>query len=315
MKSGKETKGSPKTEKKVSIWKLGGLSGRELARLLWREIYAGSLLIHAAALAFYFLFALFPLLLFLTTMLGFFAESAELQSKLLGFLSRILPGSASALIRETVNEIIRNADSAKLWLALVSALWLASSGTAALGESLNAMYGVSESRPFWRVRLTAIVLTCGLVVLIVTALVLILYGGEIGGGIAAYFDQGSRFTTVWSVVQILVVLAFVLFAFALIYYFTPDLTDQKWYWITPGSVSGVVLWLFVSYLFRVYLRQFNTYSLTYGSLGAVIILMLWFYLTGVAILLGGKINAEIENAAARAGAPDAKKRGQKSAED
>jgi len=291
------------------------LSWRTLGRRVWEEIYAGGLLTHAAALAFYFLFALFPLLLFLMTLLGFFAETGtELRSNLLGFLSRVAPPSASALIYTTVEEIAAGADGWRLWLGLVSALWFASLGIAALSDSLNAMYGVRESRPFWRVRLSAVGLTAALVVLILSALLLMLYGGEIGAGIAGYFNQGTLFTTVWTIAQVPLALAFVLFAFALIYYFAPDLYEQKWYWITPGAFIGVVLWLIVSTLLRVYLRHFDSYSLTYGSLGAVIVLMLWFYLTGVAILIGGKINAEIENAAARAGVPEAKQRGEKSAE-
>jgi membrane protein len=300
---------------RFSIWKLGGLSFRELARLLWHEFYEGKLLLYAAALSFYFLLALFPLLLFIVTLLGFFAESgAEMQAVMLALLSRLLPASASLLVRETVNEIVVNADRVQLWLGLASALWFASSGVAALSEALNAIYGVSESRPFWRVRLLAITMTVALVVLILTALVLMLYGGEIGAVVAGHFERGELFTTLWAIAQVPFVLAFVLLAFALIYYFAPDLYDQKWYWITPGSVTGVAMWLLVSYLFRLYLRQFNSYTLTYGSLGAVIILMLWFYLTGVAILAGGKINAEIENAAARAGIPEAKRSGEKSAE-
>ena len=300
---------------RVSAWRLGGLSWQTLGRRVWKEIYAGSLLTHAAALAFYFLFALFPLLLFLVTLLGFFAETGtELRSNLLGFLSRVAPPSAFALVYATVDEIAAGADGWRLWLGLVSALWFASLGIAALSDSLNAMYGVRESRPFWRVRLSAVGMTAALVVLILSALLLMLYGGEIGAGIAGYFNQGTLFTTVWTIAQVPLALAFVLFAFALIYYFAPDLYEQKWYWITPGAFIGVVLWLIVSTLLRVYLRHFDSYSLTYGSLGAVIVLMLWFYLTGVAILLGGKINAEIENAAARAGVLEAKQRGEKSAE-
>jgi membrane protein len=164
------------------------------------------------------------------------------------------------------------------------------------------------------VRLSAVGLTAALVVLIVSALLLMVYGGEIGEGIAGYFNQGTRFTILWTLAQVPLALVFVLAAFALIYYFAPDLYDQKWYWITPGSVAGVLLWLLVSSVLRFYLRHFDSYSLTYGSLGAVIILMLWFYLTGVAILLGGKINAEIENAAAQAGIPEAKQYGEKTAE-
>lgn len=304
------------TPAQISIWRLGGLSWRTLGRRVWNELYAGTLLTHAAALAFYFFFAIFPLLLFLITLLGFFAEAGtELRSNLLGYLKRLVPPSGFALIYQTVDEIAVNADGAHLWLGLVSALWFASLGIAALSESLNAMYGVRESRAWWRVRLSAVGLTIALVILIMSALLMMLYGGEIAAGTADYFRQGTLLATVWTLVQVPLALIFVLFAFALIYYFAPDLYDQKWYWITPGALVGVVLWLVVSFTLRLYLRHFDSYSLTYGSLGAVIVLMLWFYLTGIAILLGGKINAEIEGAAAELGVPEAKQHGEKEAEE
>ena len=300
----------------ASVWKLGGMSLRVLGRRVWEEFYAGSLLTHAAALSFYFLLALFPLLLFLITILGFLTNSGnEMRTSLFAQLSRIAPPSASALVYATIDEVAREADGSKLSFGLITALWVASSGVAALGESLNAMYGVKESRPYWRTRLSSIGLTVALIVLIVSPLMLMLYGGEIGEAIANHFNQGSSFITVWSVLQVPIALAFVLFSFALIYYFAPNVYDQKWYWITPGSIAGVLLWLLVSLLFRVYLRHFDSYSLTYGSLGAVVVLSLWFYLTGTAILLGGKINAEIENAAAKAGMPEAKHHGEKEAQE
>ncbi len=301
---------------RASAWKLGGLSWRTLGQRVWYELYAGGLLTHAAALAFYFLLALFPLLLFLVTILGFLTDSGnEMRATLFAQLSRIAPPSASTLVYETVEEIAQSADSGRLSLGLITALWVASSGVAALSESLNAMYGVRESRPYWKARLSAVGLTIALIVLIVSALMLMLYGGEIGEAIANYFNQGSRFIVFWNVLQVPIALTFVLFSFALIYFFAPDLRDQKWYWITPGSIIGILLWLFASVLFRVYLRHFDSYNLTYGSLGAVIVLSLWFYLTGTAILLGGKINAEIENAAAEAGMPEAKHHGEKAAEE
>lgn len=300
----------------ASVWKLGGLSWRQLGRRVWLELYGGTMLTHAAALSFYFLLALFPLLLFLVAMLGYLADvGTALRAQLLINLSRIAPRSASTLIYTTIDEITRNADGSKLSFGLITALWVASSGVAAIGEALNAAYGVRESRPWWRVRLSAIGLTIALTVLIISALSLVFSGGAIGKSIANYFNQGNRFTVLWSFAQIPLILAFVLFAFALLYYFAPNLREQKWYWITPGSLAGVALWVLVSYLFRVYLQYFDRYSVTYGSLGALIILMLWFYLTGVAILIGGKANAEIENAAADAGMPGAKHHGEKIARD
>lgn len=297
---------------RASIWKLGNLSWRTLGKRVWSEIYEGSMLTHAAALSFYFLLALFPLMLFLITILGFFAESGtELRAQLLATLSRVVPYSASALIHTTVDEIGQNADGGKLSFGLLTALWIASSGIGAISEALNAMYGVKESRSWWKVRLASVGLTVALAVLIISALLLILYGGEFGEAATSYFNQSSRFTTFWLIAQVPVVLAFVLLTFAMIYYYAPNLYEQKWYWITPGSIIGIVLWLLVSFLFRIYLRYFDSYSVTYGALGAVIVLVLWFYLTGVAILIGGKINAEIENAAADAGVSGAKHHGEK----
>jgi membrane protein len=296
-----------------SVWHLGGLTWRRLGARVWAEVYEGDLFTRAAALSYYFLLALFPLLLFLTAALGYFAEGGtELRKNLLNYLASIAPRTASALVRSTVGEITENADGGKLSFGLLAALWFASYGMGAVGDTLNTAYGVRESRAWWRVRLVSLGLTVALALLIVSALALMFYGGEIGEGLAARLDLGDAFKAAWNVLQWPIVLAFVLFAFALIYYFAPDLKHQKWYWITPGSLAGVVLWLLVSFAFRVYLRYFDRYSVTYGSLGAVIVLLLWFYLTGAAILIGGKVNAEIEHTAARHGATDAKLPGEKS---
>ena len=297
----------------ASVWKLGGLKPRELARRVWSDIYEGDLLTRAAALSYYFLLALFPLLIFLTSMLGYFAEAgSELRRNMLYYLASIAPRTASQLVRATVEEITEAAGGGKLSFGLVAALWFASFGMGAVGDTLNSAYGVRESRPWWRVRLISLGLTTALAALIISALALVLYGGGIGEGLAGRYDLGDAFLSVWHVIQWPIVLAFVLFAFALIYYYAPDLRDQHWYWITPGSLVGVALWLLVSFAFRLYLSYFDRYSVTYGSLGAVIILLLWFYLTGAAILVGGKVNAVIEHAAARKGTPEAKLPGEKS---
>ena len=298
--------------KKVSIWRLGGMPPLELLRRVWHELYEGGLLSHAAALAFYFFFAIFPLLLIIATLMAYFGDiGGRLQASLLKFLSQIAPPSAFALVNTTLAEFKQAEIGLKFWLGLASALWLASLGIAALGESLNVMYGVKETRAWIRARLEAVALTAVLMTLIVFALLLILYGGEIGASTASYFERGPLFTMVWAIVQGPLATVFALLAFAMIYYFSPDLKEQKWYWITPGSLVGVALWIAVSLLFRVYLQHFDMYSRNYGSLGAVVVLLLWFYLSGAAILIGGKINAEIENAAAKRGAPDAKLRGEK----
>jgi membrane protein len=295
-----------------SVWKLGGLSWKELAKRVWSQIQEDDVFGRAAQLSYYFLLSLFPLLLFLTSLLGYFAESgSELRTSLMGYLGAIMPGSATQLVSTTVEEISRGASGGKLSFGILATLWAASNGMGAITEALNAAYNVKESRPWWRVRLISIALTISIAVLILSSLVLLLYGGHIGAAIAAKFGLSGAFTAVWRLVQWPIVLGFVTVAFELVYYFAPDLKDQKWHWVTPGAVVAVVLWLAVSFAFRAYLHYFNSYGATYGSLGAVIILMLWFYLTGAAILIGGEINSEIENAAAEHGDPEAKERGEK----
>lgn len=303
---------APVESETPSIWKLGGLKWKELAWRVWDELIFGHLLVYAAALAFYFLFALFPLLIFLVNLTGFFVgRGTEMRSSLLAYIRRLAPSSAFQLINELVDEIATGAGGGKLLLGLIAALWFGSLGVAALSESLNAMYGVRESRSWLRVRASGMGLTVVLLVLTLIALILLAYGREAGSDIAEFLGQGGLFALLWALLRVPVAVAFVLLAFAIVYYFAPDLKDQKWYWITPGSLLGVILWLSASTILSTYLRYADTYSVTYGSLGGVMVLMLWFYVTGASILLGGKVNSEIEHAAARAGVPGAKLHGER----
>jgi membrane protein len=275
---------------------LGGLTWKELLRETYRKTNDDDLLGRAAQLSYYFLLALFPLLLFLTTLLGYFAASRNLRRGLISYLGQVLPRDAVSLVSNTLNEITTNAGGGKLSFGLLAALWAASSGMTAISDSLNATYGIKETRPWWKVRLTAILLTMLLSVLVITALALILNGGDIGKGIANGFGLGAAFEITWKVLQYPIVVGFILLALSLLYYFAPDLKNERWHYITPGAAVGVALWLLVSLGFRLYLHFFNSYSKTYGSLGAVIILMLWFYFTGLAVLIGGEMNSVIRDA-------------------
>jgi membrane protein len=297
----------------ASLWGLGGLTWKDLGKRVWGEIQKDDVFGRSAQLAYYFLLALFPLLLFLTSVIGLVMGSGTgLRHSLFNYLSQVLPGDAFKLVDSTMSEVSAASGGGKVAFGIIAALWAASNGMGAITQSLNVAYDVEETRPWWRQRLTAVGLTVALSVLIITALVLVLYGGRIADQIAGGYGFGEVFVLTWKVLQWPIVLAFMLVSFALIYYLAPDLRDQKWTWVTPGSAVGVALWLLVSFAFRVYLNYFNSYSKTYGSLGAVIILMLWLYLTGAAILIGGEVNSEIENAAAKEGAPGAKEKGEKS---
>jgi membrane protein len=293
-------------------WRIRGWRWKTFGRHLWTKVNTDDVLNRAAILSFYFLLALFPLLLFLIALLGSFADAGtELRHNLLTYLRAIVPVSASDLINTTVDEISQKSSGGKLSFGLLTSLWFASSGMGAIIEGLNIAYDVKETSAWWKRTLLAIVLTIALAVLIITALALMFYGSRIAEGIANRYGLGAAFTSLWTVLQWLFVLVFVFLAFQLIYYFAPDLHEQQLRWLTPGAAVGVILWLLVSFLFGSYLNFYNTYSVVYGSLGAVIILLLWFYLTGVTILIGGEVNALIEQAAARAGDPEAKAAGEK----
>ncbi len=176
----------------------------------------------------------------------------------------------------------------------------------ALAQALNAAYDVAETRPWWKVRLISIALTVALSLLIISALVIVLYGGRFGVSAATLIHEGREFAFVWRILQWPIALAFVFVAFDMIYRFVPNVrfkregkrlprSDFRRRWFSPGVMIALILWLLVSLMFRLYLHFFNSYSATYGSLGALIILMLWFYLTGAAILFGGEINCEFED--------------------
>ncbi|MDX6575956.1 MAG: rane protein [Blastocatellia bacterium] len=296
----------------AAFWNSGKRNWQRLGRRVWRYIGKDKIFGRAAQLAYYFLLALFPLLLFLTSLIGVIIGSGTgLRHSLFNYLGKVLPGSASQLVSTTMFEVSSASGGGKISFGIIAALWAASNGMGAISESLNVAYHVEESRPWWKQRLTAVGLTIVLAFLIISALVLVLYGGKIADGLAASYGFGAVFTVGWKILQWPIVLVFLLLGFELIYYWAPDLGDQDWKWVTPGSVAALALWLLVSLGFRLYLHFFDSYSKTYGSMGAVIVLMLWFYLTGASILIGGEINSDLEDAAARKGAPEAKKKGEK----
>ena len=296
----------------ASLWKLGGLGWRELGKRVWKEIQEDEVFGRAAELSYYFLLALIPFLIFLTSTIGIVLGSGTgTRHAMFDYLARVMPPSAFQLIDSTIREVSASSGGGKLSFGILAALWAASNGLSAITTSLNTAYDLKETRPWWKQRLTAIGLTIVLSILIISALLLVVAGGRIAEWLASAYGLGPVFPMAWKIIQWPVVLGCIILAFALIYYFAPDIREQSWTWLTPGAAIGVALWLLVSIGFRVYLQFFDSYSATYGSLGAVIILMLWLYFTGTAVLIGGEINSEIENAAAKQGDPEAKEKGEK----
>ena len=295
----------PSTEQQLeSVWKLGGLTFRQLTRRVLHGINEDDLFGRASELAFNFLLALFPLLLFMLVLFGLFAShSAQLQSSLLSYFSHFLPLAAFQLLSEVTNELGRNANSGKftfdIVFDIVLALGFGSGGMSSMIFALNAAYRVPESRSWLRIRLIALGLTVAISIFLLAALLIMLAGGDVVDWIGVKLHLRSMVMILWKGLEFAAAVLFVILSFSIIYYCGPSLGKRHWYWWTPGSTFGTFLWLAASAGFRIYLRFLNTYPATYGSLEAVMILLVWLYVTGLAFLIGGEINAEIERASAR----------------
>jgi membrane protein len=285
-----------------SLWNLEGIPVRVIVKRTWRSLLDDNLVGRAAELGFFFIFALFPSLFSATSLLGLAARSAsKMYYSLLGYLSFVIPHDAMGTVLDTFNQTTATATSGKLTFALVAAIWSASVGFSAIQDSLNVVYKVKETRSYIAARLSAIGVTAILMVLFTFILASMLAGDFLAR--LAYLRIYNHFfavlgaITVRSFAGIVAVVLLSLF-FAVIYYFAPDVKRSNWHWITPGATIGIIGWLLASFGLRAYVHIFNNYSVTYGSLGAVIILLTWFYLTGLMLLLGAEINSEIEAAAA-----------------
>ena len=301
-----------RTKERHSPWKLGGLSVVELAKRVGRSMNDDDVFGRSAQLAYYFFLAVFPALIFVTALFGLFAgPGTKLHDSLLGYIGTAMPGAAYDLVRKTLGEASKTSGAGKLSFGLVATLWSATSGMTALEDTLNAVYNVRETRPIWKTYGLAILLTLACSALLIGALFFVLYGTTVANFVADQIGLGAVATWGWKVVQWAIALGFLAMVFSVTYYFCPDVDQRHWQWLTPGAVAGMTLWIVATIGFRIYLHFYNSYTATYGSLGAVMILLLWFYITGMMLLVGAEVNAEIENAAAKRGVPDAKHKGQK----
>ena len=295
-----------------SPWNLGGLTLRQLSLRVWHGINDDDVFGRAGQIAYGFLFAVFPLFIFLLAVLSIVAgPHSAIQQHMVTKLTDAMPPSAAQMVQRVIAETTRASGSGKLSFGLILTLIAATAAMTNVMDTLNSAYNVREGRSFLRFRAIAVWLTVAIGILMVIALTIVLYGNTIANSVGNLVNLGYATTWIWKIAQWPVAVFFLLLAFALIYYYGPDVEFPVWHWISPGSVAGVFLWAVVSFGLRVYLHFFNSYSKTYGSLGAVMILLLWFYVTGVAILIGGEVNAEIENAAAKRGVPEAKEKGEK----
>jgi len=285
------------------------LSWRELIRRTYREVMQDDAQGLAAQLSYYFFLALFPALLCLIAVASFFPLQ-NLTDDLVRMLGPFAPVEMIDLIREQMIKISEGRHGGLVSIGLLGAIWSSSGAMLAVVNAMNRAYDIVEGRPWWRVRLTAILLTLALALFIVIAFTLIVAGPEIADYLANHVGFGSLFVWTWKVLQWPVSFALVSTAFGLIYYYAPDAV-QEWAWITPGAAAATLLWFVGSLLFRFYAVNFGKYEATYGTIGGMILLLLWFFLTGLVIVIGAEMNAEIEHASPWGKAPGEKVPGQR----
>lgn len=260
--------------------------GKELAKRI-REMDVTGL---GAQLAFFFLLSIFPLLLFLITLLPYLNLSKE---QVYDFLVQIMPAEIYVLIEETLNEILTTQNTGLLSFGIIATVWSASLGMDALIKSLNFSYGVEENRPLLVSRGMSIVLTILMIFILITALVLPIFGHQIGLFIFTYLGQEEGFLELWSAIRFIIPSLIIFIVCAVIYWVAPNIRlDLKS--VLTGAVFTTVGWLILSYGFSIYINNFGNFSATYGSIGGIIILMLWLYLSAMLLLIGGQVNAVMQ---------------------
>lgn len=288
------------------LWNLHGATTTAVGKRIWNSLNDDRIFGRAAELSFYFLFALFPTLLSASSILGLAAKSGPaIYDKLLNYLALVIPTSALSTVLTTFNQTTAASTPGKVTFGLIASIWSASVGISAIQDTLNSVHRVQETRSYLRARIAAIGLT-----IVLTAINTLTLAAMLGGDFMARAAVHSLTNPLWidlagifsRVLGWVIATALLILSFAITYYCAPDKGARRWYWLSPGAAFGILGWLLASLGLRIYLHFFNSYALTYGSLGAVITLLTWFYITGLMLLVGAEIDGAI--AAVAAGKPE-----------
>jgi len=236
------------------------------------------------------LLAFFPAVIFVVGLLGLIGAYDQLQS----FLSPVAPRSAIDTIKQLQQDSNGGGSAIAVVAGALGALWAASGAAGTIVKAVNRAYDRVETRPFWKLRVVSLVLVVASGLVTAGMLLLVVLGGKLGDAIAAKADLGNAFTWLWGIFRWPIAFVAVLLLFALIYYLAPDTKQRNWKWITPGSLVGSLMWLAFSGLFALYTAFSSSYSRTYGSLAAGIVLLLWLNYSAWAVLFGAELNSQLE---------------------
>jgi membrane protein len=263
-----------------------------------KNFYRNDALTYAGALAFFFLLALFPLLIFLATALAYI-PAPDLFQEAMKVMSLIVPAEAMGRVQSVLAEVLRR-DAGLLSFGILASIWIASAGFEAMINALNRVYGARKSRPYWKKRLLSLALTLLIGEMIIMALVVGLMGPYFLSRLPASVSGNPFLVALWGLVRWAVILLFLALSIQILYFAAPN-RKQRFREQMPGAFLAVAVWIGASLLLNYYLTHFTSYGEIYGVMGAAIALLTWFYVTALALLLGAELNAEmIRRSAARA---------------
>jgi membrane protein len=271
-----------------------GIGPIDLARRTVKEVIDDDCVSIAAQLAYYFALALFPALLFIVALASYLPF--PVVNDVVAALDPIAPPEVLTIIRKQLESIVAGEQTSLLTIGILGAIWSSSGAMTSIVSALNRAYDIPETRPWWKVRLVSIGLTLALVGFVLAAFTLIVAGPNAGHYLAGWFGLSDVFDTAWRFVRWPLTFALATTGIAIVFYYAVD-ADQDWVWITPGSILTTVLWVLFSLAFRLYVTRVGDYAATYGALAGAAILLLWLYFSGLALLIGGELNSEIEHAA------------------
>jgi len=255
------------------------------------DVMKNHTLAFAAALSYFFVLSLFPMLLVLATVVAFLPIH-DLFGQIMNVMARVVPADSMTMVRKIVASVINNQHGGVLTFGIVFTIWSASSGFAAVIEALNVAYDVPETRSYWKTRSLAIGLTFLIGLLLIVALGVMVVGPQFGEWIARHVGLSNAFAFVWPYIRWSVAIAFTVLAIEFLYFWGPNV-KQRFRSTLPGAAIAVGGWIGLSYLLGLYFQHFAHLNKTYGALGAVIALFVWFYWTGLVILLDAEFNSEL----------------------
>ncbi|WP_434440767.1 YihY/virulence factor BrkB family protein [Lentzea sp. E54] len=248
----------------------------------------------AAALTYYAVLSLFPGIIVLTSVLALLGETTT--QELMKYVDQVAPGQAGDLVKSSIEELQKSQSAAGLLgiIGLLTALWTASGYLGAFIRACNAVYDVEEGRPLWKTLPLRVALTLGSVVVVSLTLGALVLTGGIADAVGNAIGLGDTVVTVWDIVKWPVILLLVSLAFAVLYWAAPNVRQPGFRWVTPGSLLAIALWALATVGFAVYVANFASYNKTYGSLGGVIVFLVWLWISNIAVLLGAELDAELE---------------------